>query len=153
MIHTIANKIFNTITPLCSSSPDKGIPLEAVQYEVVTSDSNVLITGNKTLETTPTIEIAPPTSEIIPPGRRLSYSMIKDEAIAQHMRDRLSRGEKVTTQQLCQYAKSVIQEENPGFSASSGWAQRFITRHSLDIGKHKPSNHKSSEHRGTCSSS
>ncbi len=112
--------------------------METVQYEVVTSDTNMLITGVELPhETTPTIEIAPPTSDIIAPGRRLSYSAEKDDSIAHHVRDCQARGEKVTTQQLCAYAKSVVQRENPSFSASSGWAQRFLVRHSLDVGRRK----------------
>ena len=133
-----------------------------VQYEVVTSDTNMLISPTtEPTETTPTIEIAPPTSELISAfeeplptpssssGRRLSYSADKDETIAQYVRDTQAQGGRVTMQQLCQYAKSFIQEENPQFSASSGWAQRFLARHSLDIGRQKPGNHsKHTESRG-----
>ena len=115
--------------------------METVQYEVVTSDTNMLITSSseQTYEATPTIEIAPPTSEIYTPGRRLSYSADKDDTIAQHVRDCQARGEKVTTQQLCAYAKNIVQGENPSFTASSGWAQRFLVRHSLDVGRKKTS--------------
>lgn len=70
-------------------------------------------------------------------GRKLSYSVEKDEAIAFHIREKLSQGEKVTMQYLCQYAKNFIQEELPQFNASSGWAQRFLIRHAIDIGRPK----------------
>ena len=70
-------------------------------------------------------------------GRKLSYSVEIDEAIAKHVRKMVSQGERVTMQYLCQYAKELIQDENPQFNASSGWAQRFLVRHAIDIGRPK----------------
>ena len=70
-------------------------------------------------------------------GRKLSYSQKLDDAIATHVREVLARGETMSKQEMCQYAKKVIQEENPEFIASTGWAQRFLARHGIDLGKPK----------------
>lgn len=70
-------------------------------------------------------------------GRKLTYSTEIDDTIAKHVREMISRGQRVTMQYLCQYAKELIQDDNPQFNASSGWAQRFLVRHSIDIGKPK----------------
>ena len=70
-------------------------------------------------------------------SRKLSYSQKLDEAVAAHVREVLGQGEHMTKQEVCHYAKKVIQEENPDFIASSGWAQRFLARHSIELGKPK----------------
>ena len=71
-------------------------------------------------------------------GRKLSYSQNIDDKIASHIRDLQSKGEKVSLQYVCTYAKSLIREENPNFVASSGWAQRFLVRHAIELSFLKP---------------
>ena len=71
-------------------------------------------------------------------GRKLSYSQEKDDRIATHIRAKVANGEKFSLQYVCNYAKSIIQEENPQFVASTGWAQRFLIRHCIDIGVPRP---------------
>ena len=67
-------------------------------------------------------------------GRKISYSKDTDFAIAEHVRERLARGDKISTQELCSYAKQLVLPENSQFNASTGWAQRFLIRHKLDLG-------------------
>lgn len=71
-------------------------------------------------------------------GRKLSYSKETDLAIAEHVKSLLASGQKMTVQDLCNYAKRKIQEENPHFNASTGWAQRFLPRHGINLGGHRP---------------
>ncbi len=71
-------------------------------------------------------------------GRKLSYSKETDQAIADHVKALLAKGERMTVQELCSYAKSKIQEQNPHFNASTGWAQRFLPRHGISLGNHRP---------------
>ena len=68
-------------------------------------------------------------------GRKLSYSQKLDDTIAAHVKEVLAQGKSMTKQDMCQYAKRVIQEENPDFTASAGWAQRFISRHNIELSK------------------
>ena len=68
-------------------------------------------------------------------GRKLSYSQKLDDTIAAHVKEVLAQGKSMTKQEMCQYAKRVIQEENPDFTASAGWAQRFISRHNIELSK------------------
>ena len=75
-------------------------------------------------------------------GRKLSYAQEKDERIASHIREMVARGEKVSMQYVCNYAKNIIREECPNFVASSGWAQRFLVRHAIDIGTARPAKRK-----------
>ena len=77
-------------------------------------------------------------------GRKISYSAATDGLIAEHVREMLGKGERVTLHYLCSYAKAHIHQENPQFNASQGWAQRFLLRHDIDLGDHgkKPSNSK-----------
>eukprot|EP00731_Ephydatia_muelleri_P022692 Em0015g275a len=69
-------------------------------------------------------------------GRKISYSKATDSLIADHIRELLAKGERVTLQYLCSYAKAHIHQENPQFNASQGWAQRFLLRHDIDLGDH-----------------
>jgi len=71
-------------------------------------------------------------------GRKLSYSQDIDDRIASHIRNLQVKGEKVSLQYVCTYAKSLIREENPNFVASSGWAQRFLVRHAIELNVQKP---------------
>ena len=71
-------------------------------------------------------------------GRKISYSKETDQAIATHVRDLLARGERVSILYICNYAKAKIQVENPQFNASTGWAQRFLLRHGIDLGTQRP---------------
>lgn len=67
-------------------------------------------------------------------GRKISYSKETDLAIAEHVRELLARQERISTQELCNYARQLVLPENPQFNASTGWAQRFLIRHKLDLG-------------------
>lgn len=69
-------------------------------------------------------------------GRKISYSKATDNLIADHIRELLGKGERVTLHYLCSYAKAHIHQENPQFNASQGWAQRFLLRHDIDLGDH-----------------
>ena len=66
-------------------------------------------------------------------GRKISYSLDTEMAIATHIREKLARGEKVTVQYACSYAKQLVCSENPSFVASSGWAHRFLARHNITL--------------------
>ena len=66
-------------------------------------------------------------------GRKISYSKELDLEIAQYVKDTLEQGKKMTVQMLCNYSKEKIHEENPQFNASTGWAQRFLARHGIDL--------------------
>ena len=70
-------------------------------------------------------------------GRKLSYSQKLDDSIATHVKEVLGRRETMSKQEMCHYAKKVIQEENPDFTASAGWAQRFLARHNIELSKPK----------------
>lgn len=76
-------------------------------------------------------------------GRKLSYSQDTDDRIAIHIRDMVTRGEKVSMHFICNYAKTIIREENPNFIASTGWAQRFLVRHAIELGIQRASKKKS----------
>ena len=67
-------------------------------------------------------------------GRKISYSKETDEAISAYVKEVQAAGENMSVQELCAYAKDKIQLENPPFNASTGWAQRFLLRHGLDLG-------------------
>ena len=71
-------------------------------------------------------------------GRKITYSKETDDKLAGHIRGLLAKGEKVTLQYMCNYAKTLIQEENAQFNASTGWAQRFLLRHGIDLGNQRP---------------
>ena len=66
-------------------------------------------------------------------GRKISYSAELEREMAEHIRDLLARGEKVAMQSLCSYARSRVQEEVPEFTASTGWANRFLARNNIDL--------------------
>ena len=66
-------------------------------------------------------------------GRKLSYSSELEQTMADHVRDLLAKGEKVSTQLVRSYARSIVQEEVPDFTASTGWAQRFLARNNIDL--------------------
>ena len=66
-------------------------------------------------------------------GRKISYSAELEYEMAEHIRDLLAKGERVTTQSICSYARSRVQEEIPDFAASSGWAHRFLARNNIDL--------------------
>ncbi len=76
-------------------------------------------------------------------GRKLSYLQDTDDRIAVHIRDMVASGEKVSMHYICSYAKTIIRAENPSFIASTGWAQRFLVRHSIDLGIQRLSKKKS----------
>jgi len=83
-------------------------------------------------------------------GRPLSYSGEKDKQIAQWVVSQQESGNHVTVKEVCQYACSVIQEENPNFVASISWARKFLKRHSIKLASvsvRKPSHQLSSDER------
>ena len=86
-------------------------------------------------------------------GRKISYSKETDDAIAEHVRELLAKEEKISVQYLCNYGKTLIQEENPQFNASTGWAQRFLLRHGIDLSSHKPKRASSLTKADTCGTS
>ena len=72
-------------------------------------------------------------------GRKISYSAELEQAMAEHIRELLAKGEKVSTHSICSYARSRVQEEIPEFTASSGWAHRFMARNNIDLtGQREP---------------
>ena len=66
-------------------------------------------------------------------GRPLSYSPETDLQIAEYVREQQSAGVTVTNSSLRNYARSVVQKENPNFTASASWAQNFLLRHRLTL--------------------
>ena len=66
-------------------------------------------------------------------GRPLSYSGEKDKQIAQWVITQQDSGNHMTVKEVCQYACSVIQEENPSFVASISWARKFLKRHNIKL--------------------
>ena len=66
-------------------------------------------------------------------GRPLSYSGEKDKQIAQWVISQQDTGNHITVKEVCQYACSVIQEENPSFVASISWARKFLKRHNIKL--------------------
>ena len=66
-------------------------------------------------------------------GRPLSYSGEKDKQIAQWVISQQDTGNHITVKEVCQYACSVIQEENPNFVASISWARKFLKRHDIKL--------------------
>ena len=72
-------------------------------------------------------------SNISGQGRPLSYSKEKDEAIAQWVQAQQKLGVQVMPAELAKYAQSLIREENVNFTASSGWSQKFLQRHNLQL--------------------
>ena len=70
-------------------------------------------------------------------GRKISYSAELEQEMAEHIRELLARGEKVTMQSVCSYARSRVQEEVPEFVASTGWANRFLTRNNIDLSEQR----------------
>ena len=66
-------------------------------------------------------------------GRKITYSRELDMQIAEHVKELLEKDERVTVQDVCLYARKLIQNQNPEFTASTGWAQRFLTRNNIDL--------------------
>lgn len=67
-------------------------------------------------------------------GRKISYSRELDQKLAEWVKALLLKGERITVQEICHYARGQVQQENPEFTASTGWAQRFLNRHKIDLG-------------------
>ena len=70
-------------------------------------------------------------------GRKISYSAELEHEMAEHIHDQLSRGERVTMQSVCSYARNRVQEELPEFVASTGWANRFLARNNIDLSEQR----------------
>ena len=66
-------------------------------------------------------------------GRRLSYPKEVDEDILCWILQRRDLQMPVQRESICQYAKSVVLPHNPLFTASAGWLQKFMIRHSLSL--------------------
>ena len=66
-------------------------------------------------------------------GRPLSYSRETDEAVAKWVIAQQRSGVQVTPAELGKYATSLILPESSHFTASSGWQQKFLQRHSLQL--------------------
>ena len=66
-------------------------------------------------------------------GRKISYSAELEHEMAENIRDLLARGERLSTQSICSYARSRVQEEVPEFTASTGWAHRFLARNNIEL--------------------
>ncbi|KAL5477267.1 hypothetical protein EMCRGX_G024037, partial [Ephydatia muelleri] len=66
-------------------------------------------------------------------GRPLSYSRSKDDAIAQWVLAQQDQGAQVTSTDLAKYATNLIGQENANFTASTGWQQKFLQRHNLQL--------------------
>ena len=66
-------------------------------------------------------------------GRKITYPKELDLKIADWVRGEVAKGDRVTVHDVCQYARGVVRQENPDFAASTGWAQRFLLRHNIDL--------------------
>ena len=66
-------------------------------------------------------------------GRKISYSTELDSEMAEHVRDALARGESISIQSVCFYARGRVRQEVPEFNASTGWANRFLARHNITL--------------------
>lgn len=73
-------------------------------------------------------------------GRRLSYSNETDEKLYQWVMKQQENGTPVTRDAIQLQARSLIQSECPEFKASSGWVEKFLTRHNLCIQTRMSSN-------------
>ena len=131
-----------TITESVVSDQKDVILKFAEQYSISQASSRFKVptsTIKKWMKSSPDSATMLPKFNLPGQGRKLSYSTEKDESIASHIRDQLGKRERVTLSYVSNYAKSIIQEENPQFIASSGWAQRFLIRHSIDLSSQSPS--------------
>ncbi len=66
-------------------------------------------------------------------GRPLSYSRDTDKIIADWVLKQQQLGAQITPAELGKYATSLIIPESPHFTASSGWQQKFLQRHNIQL--------------------
>ena len=66
-------------------------------------------------------------------GRKLSIGNEKDEEIAQWILEQRDLHIPVSRQAVQDYAARVCKESNPEFTASRGWLEKFLRRHSLSL--------------------
>ena len=66
-------------------------------------------------------------------GRPLSYSRDIDKLIAEWVVEKQQLGAQITPAELGKYATSLILPESPNFTASSGWQQKFLQRHNIQL--------------------
>ncbi|KAL3847409.1 hypothetical protein ACJMK2_018322 [Sinanodonta woodiana] len=66
-------------------------------------------------------------------GRPLTYSPQKEVMILSWIHSMREQGQYVTLKMLQNYAASVIQDENPSFQGTTGWASWFLKRHGLAL--------------------
>ncbi|XP_027049200.1 uncharacterized protein LOC113676708 isoform X5 [Pocillopora damicornis] len=66
-------------------------------------------------------------------GRRLSYSNETDEKLLQWVLRQQDKGTPVTRDAIQAQARLLVRDECPEFKASSGWVEKFLSRHNLTI--------------------
>jgi hypothetical protein len=66
-------------------------------------------------------------------GRRLSYSSETDDKLLQWVIKEQENGTLVTKDAIQLQARSLVRDECPDFKASSGWVEKFMTRHNLAV--------------------
>ena len=66
-------------------------------------------------------------------GRRLSYSNETDDKLLQWVLRQQELGTPVTRDAIQAQARSLIRDQCPDFKASSGWVEKFLSRHNLTI--------------------
>ncbi|XP_032234115.2 nucleolar protein 4 isoform X2 [Nematostella vectensis] len=66
-------------------------------------------------------------------GRRLSYSSETDDKLIQWVLKEQEKGTLVTRDAIQMQARNLVRDECPDFKASSGWVEKFLSRHNLSI--------------------
>ncbi|XP_031551652.1 nucleolar protein 4-like isoform X3 [Actinia tenebrosa] len=66
-------------------------------------------------------------------GRRLSYSSETDDKLLQWVIKEQENGTPVTKDAIQLQARSLVRDECPDFKASSGWVEKFMSRHNLAV--------------------
>ncbi|KXJ27590.1 Nucleolar protein 4-like [Exaiptasia diaphana] len=66
-------------------------------------------------------------------GRRLSYSSETDDKLLQWVIKEQENGTPVTKDAIQVQARHMVRDECPDFKASSGWVEKFMSRHNLTI--------------------
>ncbi|KAK3710181.1 hypothetical protein QZH41_010577 [Actinostola sp. cb2023] len=66
-------------------------------------------------------------------GRRLSYSSETDDKLLQWVIKEQESGTPVTKDAIQVQARHMVRDECPDFKASSGWVEKFMSRHNLAV--------------------
>ena len=61
------------------------------------------------------------------------YDQAIDVALKEWVQQRVGENKCVTRIEIRQKAMEMISPHNPNFRASSGWVEKFLTRHNLSI--------------------